>query len=87
LIININIELRKGEIKMDRLELVLQRVNESLTYLSDKVKGCIVEMYVDQSEDEVVIILSSGSDRAQFCSLLYASGLFHQNDPVAVKVR
>jgi hypothetical protein len=72
---------------MDRHELVLQRVNESLTYLSDKVKACIVEMYADPAEDGVVIILASGSDRSQFCSLLYASGLFHHNDPVTVKIK
>jgi hypothetical protein len=69
---------------MTRQEQVLEKVKKSLTYLSEEINSWVLETSFDHAEEGVIIVLHKNKDRSLFCSLLYASGLFHQNDSVVV---
>jgi len=69
---------------MKRNKEVLEKIKKSLGLLSIHVNRWVKDMYCDDVEDTVVVVLNVDANKEQFCSLLYGSGLFHPNDNVTV---
>lgn len=61
------------------------RINKALEFFSDKIKSSVLSHEFCPKEETYVIYLTKEADTAQFCGLLYGSGLFTENDDILVK--
>lgn len=72
---------------MTRAEEIFAHVQEAMTLFSDKLTKWVVDVSCDNDNERVCIKLSNEADRSLFCSLLYATGLFHINDELVVEIQ
>jgi len=63
---------------------ILKRIDKALLYFSDLVKNLFVGTDWDETDAVVIIYLKPGSDKQQFSHLMYATGLFTENDEIRV---
>lgn len=72
---------------MTRAEKIFINVQEALTLFSEKLTKWVIDVSCDNENESVCIKLDKEADRSLFCSLLYATGLFHLNDELIIELQ